>query len=62
MISDFGIVIVYFINMNKKLFWLFKDRTADEMAMVVILFYFMIYKDLIPVYLRNRRITYEWRR
>lgn len=61
-ISDFGIVIVYFINMNKKLFWLFKDRTADEMAMVVILFYFMIYKDLIPVYLRNRRITYEWRR
>ena len=59
-ISNIGILIVYYFNLNRNLFWLFKGRNADEMAMIIIIFYFVIYKDMIPVFLKNQRLNYMW--
>ena len=59
-ISDFGIVVVYILNYFKDRFWIFNGRRPDEMAMLIIIFYFGFYKEMIPIYMKNRRCKYDW--
>lgn len=60
-ISNLGIVFVYILNYFIDRFWIFKDRRPDEMAMLIIIFYFGFYKEMIPIYMKNRRVKYDWK-